>query len=156
MKNTFFLNILVFRSLINALKVVAVMCTDLVFTCFIFPRTWREIFHATVLMCTHDSLDFVSIFSGCRICAWSLKFYTNQAYNRHVRVQKVGFGSWKKGSVWLQHSRSVKWYFSCRFYKCKKKKNHLPQGQRLKCLNQMINIYIKKRFSLYLQGLPFI
>lgn len=70
-------------------------------------------FHRAMLFCKHVSLDFVSIFCSCRICAWSLKFYTNQAYSIHVREQKVGFGS---------------------------------QGHRLKCLNQMMNIYKKVIF----------
>lgn len=47
-------------------------------------------FHRSMLFCKHVSLDFVSIFCSCRICAWSLKFYTNQAYSIHVREQKVG------------------------------------------------------------------
>lgn len=127
MKNTIFDNILVFKPLINALK-------------FLNIRRPHSSTDRSMLICKHVSLDFVSIFCGCRICAWSLKFYTNPAYSIHVREQKVGFGSGKKGSVWLQRSWICKWYFSCRFCKCKTKNNHLTQGQRLKCLNQVMNI----------------
>lgn len=63
-----------------------------------------------------------------------------------MREQKVGFRSGRQVSVWLQHSWSCKWYFSCRFCKCKKKNNHLTQGQRLKYLNQMMSIYKKVIF----------
>lgn len=144
MKNTIFCHNFSLQVLDECLKILKHCSCDVhrpgIYT-FCISKNLKIDFHRTMLICNLVSVDFVSISFGCRICAWSLKFYTNQAYKLHVRGQKGGFRSGEKGSVWLQHSWSCKSYFSCRFCECKNKKNHLTQGQRLKCLNQMMNIY---------------
>lgn len=119
------------------------MPTHLVFTCYIFPRNWRVIF---VEPSSYANMSPWTLFPFALVAesAWSLKFYTNQAYNLYMKEPKVGFGSGRKASVWLQHGRSCKWYFSCRSCQWKTKNNHLTQGQRAICLNQITNIYLKK------------